>query len=121
MSNKHNSISEKIVNKIEHNNLNVGTISGNDIAGVAKDVGSGSQPLNGLRHLATSTTSGWYVWTGNEMSSDADFYEPLHIEHLLEQFPFLKSLLELEPGSRFLIDINTGYVDLWYDKALLIE
>ena len=42
------------------------------MAGVARNVGSGLLPLNGLRHRR-GTTSGWFVWAGDELSDDSDF------------------------------------------------
>lgn len=38
-------------------------------------------PLHGCRHLATPTTTGWYVWAG-EWSDAADYFKPVHTAHL---------------------------------------
>jgi hypothetical protein len=38
-------------------------------------------PIHGLRHPPTSTTSGWFVWTG-DLSQDDGFFQPWHQGHL---------------------------------------
>ena len=73
-------------------------------------------PVHGLRHPPEGSTSGWYVWTG-EFSQADDFFQPLHTSHLLERCPELGSLLDLPPGSRFLV--APGHLDTWKDQALL--
>ncbi|OOQ60039.1 immunity protein Imm33 domain-containing protein [Mucilaginibacter pedocola] len=74
-------------------------------------------PINGLRHLPENGTAGWYIWAG-EYSSANDFFKPLHIQHLLEDKPYLLKYLGLAPGWRFLVD-NDGYEDIWFDAELL--
>lgn len=84
--------------------------------GIARDVGSGSLPLNGLRHPVEVETCGWYVWAGD--TSDApDFFQPMHIEHVGIRCPEILPYLALAPGWRFLI--ADGYEDVWYDSSLL--
>lgn len=85
--------------------------------GIARNVGSGQQPLNGLRHSETATTCGWYLWAGEVLSEDADFFEPLHVEHLADRCPEVLPYLSLPPGWRFLI--APGYEDVWLDLSLL--
>jgi hypothetical protein len=74
-------------------------------------------PVNGLRHPVESAQSvSWYLWAG-EYSNAADFFQPVHISHLLEICPKAMVYLGLPPGWRFLFD-NT-YEDVWYDENLL--
>jgi hypothetical protein len=74
-------------------------------------------PINGLRHPPEGDTNGWYIWCGKELSSSADFFKPLHVEHLVIRLPHILKFLGLAPGYRFLI---TGdYVDVWFDQTLL--
>jgi len=86
--------------------------------GIAMNVKEGIQPINGLRHLPTYDTSGWYIWAGNEFSDDPEFFVPLHIEHLVNWCPDIIKYLGLPPGWRFLIASN--YEDVWEDRTLLI-
>jgi hypothetical protein len=77
----------------------------------------GRLPLNGLRHPAEHDTTGWYIWCGEEFLDAPDFFQPVHTSHIYEEYPQLVSLLGLPPGFRFLI--AEGYLDIWYDDALL--
>lgn len=85
--------------------------------GIAENVRTGSFPIHGLRHPSVGDTSGWYVWAGGEMSADADFFKPLHIEHLDEWCPRIQKYLGLPPGWRFLI--ADDYEDVWFDRSLM--
>ncbi|EJN6830023.1 hypothetical protein ATY35_20115 [Vibrio cidicii] len=78
----------------------------------------GQQPINGLRHRAEKGTNGWYIWCGQELLHEDEFFSPLHIEHIDEYLPQIKKYLDLPPGYRFLIDSN-GYEDVWYDSNLI--
>ncbi|MBV9485584.1 MAG: hypothetical protein JO246_05955 [Frankiaceae bacterium] len=73
-------------------------------------------PVHGLRHPPADRTSGWYVWTGDLSHAD-DFFQPWHTSHLVERVPQLASLLDLPPGSRFLI--APDHLDTWKDPSLL--
>ena len=86
-------------------------------AGVAANVSSALIPLNGLRHPPESGTSGWFLWAGEEFSTAADFFKPVHIEHLSDMRPEVLKYLALPPGWRFLI--AGDYEDVWYDEKLL--
>jgi hypothetical protein len=77
----------------------------------------GRIPLNGLRHAPQGDTNGWYLWCGEEYSSAPDFFQPLHTQHLYDDFPRLIPLLGLAPGHRFLL--SGDYLDVWYDPSLL--
>ena len=74
------------------------------------------QPLNALRHPAENGTCGWYIW-GGELSEDPEFFQPLHVHHLVAHAPELVPYLALAPGWRILL--ARGQEDVWYDPALL--
>ena len=80
----------------------------------------GQMPVNGARYLPTDTTSGWYIYCGDECFDADDFFSPLHHEHLPEYLPLAIPYLALPPGYRFQID-DKGYEDIWYDEAILIQ
>lgn len=85
--------------------------------GIASNVKSGIQPLNALRHRPEGDTSGWYIWAGEELPDDPDFFVPLHISHLADWCPDLIPYLALPPGWRVLL--APGYEDVWFDDTLL--
>lgn len=62
-------------------------------------------------------TTGWYIWAGEEFSTDPDFFVPLHVKHLNEWCPVVLKYLSLAPGWRFLV--TNDYEDVWQDKSLL--
>lgn len=86
--------------------------------GIARNVRSGILPLNALRHPATEDVSGWYIWAGEELSQDPDFFMPLHVDHVDEWCPEILPYLALPPGWRVLL--APGYEDVWYDGSLLM-
>lgn len=79
----------------------------------------GRQPVNGLRHLPEEGTTGWYVWCGEQFSSAADFFQPVHIAHLDEILPLIVPYLGLPAGWRFQFALN--HEDVWFDPGLLLE
>jgi hypothetical protein len=86
--------------------------------GLADNVLTGMNPVNGLRHPQCDTTTGWYIWAGEEFSQAEDFFKPYHVRHLLTMRPDIIKYLGLPPGFRFLID-DKGYEDVWEDLELL--
>lgn len=86
--------------------------------GVARNVREGILPINGLRHSPTGDTTGWYVWAGEELNTDPDFFVPVHAEHLKDWCPVILRFLGLPPGWRFLI--AGEYEDIWEDPSLLV-
>ena len=85
--------------------------------GIAKNVRDGLMPLNGLRHPPAGDTTGWYIWAGEEISSDPNFFVPLHVSHLEQWCPAALKFLGLAPGWRFL---TAGeHLDVWQDLGLL--
>ena len=75
-------------------------------------------PINGLRHPVTDDANGWYIWCGDDVSQDDEFFSPLHFEHVFEYIPEIIPYLALPPGYRFQID-RDGYEDVWFDTTLL--
>jgi hypothetical protein len=87
-----------------------------DKLGFAKQT-LGLIPINGLRHPREEGTSGWFIWCGEEFSSDEHFFDPLHAGHIEDYCPEIMELLGLPPGHRFL---KVGdYLDIWFDDSLL--
>jgi hypothetical protein len=84
--------------------------------GIARNAHQGAFLINGLRHPPEGDTTGWYIWAGEEFSEAADFFEPLHVEHLVERCPEILPYLGLPPGWRFLI--APEYEDVWFDESL---
>ncbi len=85
--------------------------------GVSKNLTSGTMPINALRYPPENETAGWYIWAGEYSEAD-DFFDPMHVTHLIDIYPSLLKYLGLPPGYRFQID-NKGYEDVWFDKKLL--
>ena len=77
----------------------------------------GLLPINGLRHPPQGETNGWYIWCGNELSNEDDFFAPLHTYHLMDHCQEVMKFLGLPPGYRFLL--AGEYMDVWFDKSLL--
>ncbi|MQA39734.1 immunity protein Imm33 domain-containing protein [Rugamonas aquatica] len=72
----------------------------------------GNVPLHAVRLRPENGTCGWYIYCG-EYSTDDDFYQPLHVEHLAERCPEIVPYLALPPGWRVLLAPN--YEDVWFD------
>jgi hypothetical protein len=85
--------------------------------GIALNVRDGIQPLNGLRCRPEGDTSGWYLWAGEHLPDDPDFFVPLHVNHLAKWCPAVIPYLLLPPGWRFLI--APGHEDVWFDETIL--
>lgn len=77
---------------------------------------SGQLPINGVRCLPEKGTTGWYIWAGETMSDDPDFFVPLHVSHLGSWCPEVLPYLELPPGWRFLV--APGHEDAWFDPEV---
>jgi hypothetical protein len=90
----------------------------NKLIGVAlKSFDKFEMPINGLRHPTQGEQSAnWYIWAG-EYSDKDDFFQPIHISHLLNICPKAINYLGLAPGWRFLFD--NRYEDVWFDESLL--
>ena len=88
------------------------------IVGVADNVQVGTYPLNGLRHRQ-GTTSGWFIWAGEHLSAEPDFFKPIHARHLADRCPEAVAMLGLGEGWRFLV--APDHEDAWFDGDLLSE
>jgi len=87
----------------------------NDKLGIALST-IGKTPINGLRHPTENGTCGWYIWCGEELSEDPDFFKPLHVKHVEDYLPNIEKYLALPVGFRFLIADN--YEDIWLDESI---
>jgi hypothetical protein len=85
--------------------------------GISRTFDPAQFPINGLRHPSQGDTTGWYVWSGEKLSTDADFFIPLHALHLNDRCPEIVKYFGLAPGWRFLI--APGHEDVWFDPNLL--
>ncbi|MFS8183428.1 hypothetical protein ACMG4P_18035 [Pseudovibrio denitrificans] len=85
--------------------------------GISRNVREGVLPINGLRLAPVGDTNGWYIYAGEELSSNPDFFVPLHTLHLDEWCPPIRKYLGLGPGWRFLV--AGDYEDVWFDESLL--
>jgi len=75
------------------------------------------KPLNALRHQPEGETCGWYIWGGEELSQDPEFFQAVHVSHLPGYCLQLLPYLALAPGFRVLL--APGQEDVWYDESLL--
>ena len=85
--------------------------------GISRDFFSGKMPLNGLRHPPVGDTCGWYLWAGEEFSEAADYFQPVHVSHLVERDSEVVRYLGLPAGWRFLVAGDQE--DVWFDPKLL--
>ncbi|MFO6423055.1 hypothetical protein [Motilimonas sp. KMU-193] len=76
----------------------------------------GQLPINGVRYKPENGTCGWYIWCGETMSEDVDFFKPLHVSHIPKYLPEVEQYLSLPPGYRFLV--AGDYVDVWHDPLI---
>jgi len=86
--------------------------------GISRDFDATQMPINGLRHPIQNDVTGWYIWSGKEMSSDPLFFVPLHVSHLDSREAKILKYLGLPPGWRFLFAGN--HEDVWEDQSLLL-
>ena len=92
------------------------SISENEKLGIALET-IGLLPINALRHNPENGTCGWYIWCGEVMSENSEFFKPLHVSHIKQYLPEVESYLALPPGFRILL---TGtHEDVWFDPVIL--
>jgi hypothetical protein len=94
-------------------------VTNNEIMGISKNVTT-NNIIHGLRHSRSEDTSGWYIWSG-EYSEKSNFFEPIHISHIMKNIPQLYKFLALPPGWRFMYDPINGYEDVWRDEKLILD
>ncbi|HEY1876466.1 MAG TPA: hypothetical protein VGG66_03315 [Rhizomicrobium sp.] len=85
--------------------------------GISKNFDSTIFPINGIRHSPARDTTGWYIWSGEQFSSEPDFFVPIHLLHLNDRCSEIVKYLGLGPGWRFLFSPNQE--DVWFDEPLL--
>jgi hypothetical protein len=85
--------------------------------GIGRDFNPAQMPINGLRHPTHGNMCGWYIWSGEELSQDADYFEVVCYEHLVNESWEWLVYLALPAGWRFLS--APGYEDIWFDDGLL--
>ena len=91
--------------------------AGDDMLAIGADFDPKALPMNGLRHPVVENMSGWYLWTGQELCQDDDYFQIRCYEHIIEDgFPWT-IYLALPPGWRFLWTPDTQ--DVWFDPSLL--
>lgn len=69
-------------------------------------------PIHGLREPQQDDATGWYIW-GGPYSEEPDFFQPVHVDHLIDLLPMVMPFLGLEPGFKFITDSH-GYADVWH-------
>jgi hypothetical protein len=50
--------------------------------GISRNISEGISPINGLRLYPEGDTTGWFIWAGEEISQDPNFFISLHVEHI---------------------------------------
>ena len=85
--------------------------------GIARNVKGDTLPVQGIRHPPEGDTTGWYIFAGQEMSNDPDFFVPLHVAHLHEWCPGAMPYLLLPPGWAFVL--APGYEDVYFNARLM--
>jgi hypothetical protein len=65
--------------------------------------------IRGLRHAPAGDTTGWFIWAGEELSDDPDFFVPVHVSHISDWCPNVLSTLHclLVGGSYLSPDTRT--------------
>ncbi len=100
-------------------NIDWTPVDKNSLIAINDSLFSKVNPINGLRHPRHGDIDGWYLWSGNNIrEDDIEFFQPLHVAHLIENRPIVLKYLGLPPCWRFQIDDN-GYQDIWFDESLL--
>lgn len=85
--------------------------------GISRNVKEGLLPIHAIRHPPEGDTTGWYVFAGEEMSKDPDFFVPLHVAHLREWCPIVIPYLQLPPG--WAVVVAPDYEDVYFNERLL--
>lgn len=71
-------------------------------------------PIYGVREAPQGDTTGWYIW-GGPYSDAPDFFQPVHAAHLAAMLPIVLPFLGLEPGFKFITDMQ-GHEDVWHES-----
>jgi hypothetical protein len=73
-------------------------------------------PLTAIREQPENGTCGWYIW-GGERTDDSDFFQPLHVAHLIDHCPQIIPYLALAPGWGVIL--APSHEDVWFEEAFL--
>ena len=87
-----------------------------DRVAIARDFDVTRHPINGLRHPAHGNMCGWYLWAGDVLSQEPDYFNVICYEHMVAEEWDLLQYLALPAGWRFLT--APGHEDIWFDQAL---
>lgn len=86
-------------------------VSGDDVIAVAVHT-LNQDPIVGIRKASDAATKvSWYIYGGEQVSSDADF-EIMTVRELQDIAPEVLPYLALDQGFRFMIDAD-DYEDVW--------
>ena len=77
----------------------------------------GVEPLNAMRTQVEGGTCGWYIFWGPENTGEPEFFQPLHVEHLVNHCQILLPYLALPPG--WWVQLAPGHEDVWFDPTSL--
>ena len=88
-------------------------VSESDIVGYSI-INEGKWPLNALRHKNAEEYTGWYIWWGDTLTEDDDFFKPTHLHHIKVVGVDFRPYLALEPGWRWLL--APDFADAWFDQ-----
>jgi len=91
-------------------------LAGEDRLAIGRNFDPKQFPVNGLRHPINQNMCGWYIWSGEELSQDADYFNVLCYAHLIAKRWEWLDYLALPTGWRFLT--APGHKDIWFDEAL---
>ena len=47
--------------------------------GISEGAMNGELPIHGFRHPPEGDTCGWFIYAGDSMSKDPDYFKPLHV------------------------------------------
>jgi len=87
-----------------------------DKLGIALDTLS-KQPLNALRHPSEGGTCGLYIWGGEDLPDDHEFFQPIHVARIKDHCREVEKYLGFAPGWRVLLAPNQE--EVWFDEDLL--
>ena len=69
--------------------------------GISLNVREGITPINGLRHPPEGDTTGWYIWAGEALPGDPEFFKPVQVKHFQIGVQWCKSTLVCRPDGSF--------------------
>ncbi len=73
--------------------------------GIATNVRDEIVPINGFRHPPQGDTTGWYIYSGEELSDDPDFFNHCMLSILTIGALNLRSILGCHRGGGFSLPV----------------